>query len=59
MTVECFREASLRLLGSLSEIASDYAAQGMRLTVRQLYYQCVARGDGATLWQMTSEGEFL
>jgi hypothetical protein len=49
VSVECFRhrrfrEASLSLLASLSEIASAYGAAGLRLTVRQLYYQCVARG---------------
>jgi hypothetical protein len=30
------------LITLLSSIASDYAADGMKLTVRQLYYQCVA-----------------
>jgi hypothetical protein len=48
VTVECFRrrrfrEASLSLIEALSEIASEYLAVGLRLTVRQLYYQCVAR----------------
>jgi hypothetical protein len=38
-----FRESSLRLITALRDIASDYAAAGMKLTVRQLYYQCVAR----------------
>lgn len=58
MSVECFRqrrfhEASLTLLAALSEIASDYAAAGLRLTVRQLYYQCVARG-----WIENNEREY-
>lgn len=49
MSAECFRarcfhEASLILLKALSEIASNYAADGLRLTVRQIYYQCVVRG---------------
>jgi hypothetical protein len=41
------------LLEPLREIASDYAADGMKLTVRQLYYQCVARG-----WIENSEREY-
>ena len=58
MTVDCFRhrrfrEASLRLITLLSSIASDYAADSMKLTVRQLYYQCVARG-----WIENNEREY-
>jgi hypothetical protein len=58
VSVECFRhrrfrEASLSLLASLSEIASAYGAAGLRLTVRQLYYQCVARG-----WIENNECEY-
>jgi hypothetical protein len=41
------------LLASLSEIASVYAADGLKLTVRQLYYQCVARG-----WIENNEREY-
>jgi hypothetical protein len=48
-----FRESSLRLLASLSEIASDYADDGLKLTVRQLYYQCVACG-----WIGNNEREY-
>jgi hypothetical protein len=48
-----FREASLSLLASLSEISSVYAADGLKLTVRQLYYQCVARG-----WIENNEREY-
>jgi hypothetical protein len=48
MSAECFRrhrfhEASLSLLAVLRKIAQDYGEIGLRLTVRQLYYQCVAR----------------
>jgi len=48
VSVECFRhrrfrEASLCLITLLSLIASDYAAVGMKLTVRQLFYLCVVR----------------
>jgi hypothetical protein len=58
VSVECFRhhsfrEANLRLITLLSEIASDYAEAGLRLTVRQLYYQCVARG-----WIENNEREY-
>lgn len=58
MSVECFRrrrfrEASLSLLAALSEIASDYAAAGLRLTVRQLYYQAVSRN-----WIENNEREY-
>ena len=58
MSVECFRrrrfrEPSLRLITLLSSIASDYAAGGMKLTVRQLYYQCVARD-----WIENNEREY-
>jgi hypothetical protein len=58
VSVECFRhrrfrEASLSLLASLSEISSVYAADGLKLTVRQLYYQCVARG-----WIENNEREY-
>jgi hypothetical protein len=58
VTVECFRrrrfhEPSLRLITLLSSIASDYAADGMKLTVRQLYYQCVARD-----WIENNEREY-
>jgi hypothetical protein len=39
-----FRGHTLSLVTALCDIATEYAAQGMKLTVRQLYYQCVARG---------------
>jgi hypothetical protein len=38
-----FREASLSLLASLSDIATGYAAVGLRLSVRQAFYLCVVR----------------
>lgn len=39
-----FRKDSLDQLSRLNGIAAEYAAKGMRLTVRQLFYQGVARG---------------
>lgn len=38
-----FRESSLTLIATANEIISDYSAQGYDLTLRQLYYQFVAR----------------
>ena len=48
-----FRGHNLSLVTALRDIAAEYAAQGMRLTVRQLYYQCVARG-----WIENNEREY-
>ncbi len=39
-----FRADTLRLIDTLNDIVEDYIAQGYVLTVRQLYYQMVARG---------------
>jgi hypothetical protein len=39
-----FRESSLALIDTMNGICDDYMAQGFVLTVRQLYYQLVARG---------------
>lgn len=39
-----FHKASLKQIQLIDEIVSDYKAQGYRLTIRQLYYQLVARG---------------
>jgi len=38
-----FRAASLTIIGQANTIIEDYAAQGFSLTLRQLYYQFVAR----------------
>ena len=38
-----FAPASLELISTMETIIEDYVAQGYRLTVRQLYYQLVAR----------------
>lgn len=38
-----FRAESLRLIEIMNRIVDDYVSQGYRLTVRQLYYQLVAR----------------
>lgn len=38
-----FRESSLFLIRQADEILSDYAKRGFDLTLRQLYYQFVAR----------------
>jgi hypothetical protein len=48
-----FRGHNLSLVTALRDIAAEYAAQGMRLTVRQLYYQCLARG-----WIENNEREY-
>jgi hypothetical protein len=38
-----FRKASLAMIDFMNSIIRQYTAQGFRLTVRQLYYQLVAR----------------
>lgn len=38
-----FRDASLQMVVDVERIMSEYEAQGYRLTLRQLYYQMVAR----------------
>lgn len=38
-----FRESSLKLIDTCNEILDTYRAQGYELTLRQLYYQLVAR----------------
>ena len=48
MSVQCYKEItfqkqSLKMIEILNTIIADYIDQGFRLTVRQLYYQCVAR----------------
>ena len=39
-----FKAETLELLGFANKIIAEYMKQGMRLTLRQLYYQFVARG---------------
>ncbi len=39
-----FRAPALALIDIMNDICDDYVAQGFVLTVRQLYYQLVARG---------------
>lgn len=43
-TPHAFRAASLLKIGTANEIIAEYQADGMTLTLRQLYYQFVARG---------------
>ena len=38
-----FRAASLAIIDQANEIITEYRAQGYSLTLRQLYYQFVAR----------------
>jgi hypothetical protein len=38
-----FRQASLALIGNCESIITNYQRQGLRLTLRQLYYQLVTR----------------
>lgn len=39
-----FRDATMATIARARDICEDYAAQGYNLTLRQLYYQFVARG---------------
>lgn len=39
-----FRQASLDIIQQANEICADYQRQGFNLTLRQVYYQFVARG---------------
>lgn len=39
-----FRKASLQQIALINAMVEDYTAQGFKLSVRQLYYQLVARG---------------
>ena len=39
-----FQEKSLELIGYVNAIIEEYQAQGYELTLRQVYYQLVARG---------------
>jgi hypothetical protein len=39
-----FKDTSLAIIEKANEILEDYTAQGYELTLRQLYYQFVARG---------------
>lgn len=39
-----FRQSSLDLIRLVNEVINDYKAQGYELTLRQVYYQLVARG---------------
>jgi hypothetical protein len=38
-----FRTHSLKLIGELNHVIEDYQKQGLTLTLRQLYYQCVVQ----------------
>lgn len=39
-----FRQSSLELIDLINQVVDEYAAQGFELTLRQAYYQLVARG---------------
>lgn len=43
-TAKSFRADALLVIGQANKIIDEYAAQGYDLTLRQLYYQFVARG---------------
>lgn len=58
-----FKPASLELLDAINEIIEEYQAQGLRMTLRQLYYQLVTRNTIANqerayknLGKLLSEG---
>jgi hypothetical protein len=38
------RDSSIAVVARVNGILDEYAAQGFQLTLRQVYYQCVARG---------------
>lgn len=38
------KEDTLKVVGAINQIVDEYEAQGLKLTLRQLYYQFVARG---------------
>jgi hypothetical protein len=38
-----FNTKAMELIGKCNVIVADYLSQGLRLTLRQLYYQCVTR----------------
>jgi DNA topoisomerase VI subunit A len=40
-----FRPSSLRMIAKINKIIAEYIEAGYKLTVRQLYYQLVARGE--------------
>src|SRR2546423_14120994 len=46
-----FRQDGLTVLGRADLICDDYARQGYRLTLRQLYYQFVARDQFPESWR--------
>ncbi len=39
-----FKQSSLDLIKLVNEVINEYSAQGYELTLRQAYYQLVARG---------------
>lgn len=39
-----FRQNSLDLINLVNQVVDEYKAQGYELTLRQAYYQLVARG---------------
>lgn len=39
-----FRQSSLNLINLVNQVIQEYQAQGYELTLRQAYYQLVARG---------------
>ncbi|MEP3114117.1 hypothetical protein [Nisaea sp.] len=48
-----FREPSLAIIGAATNIIEEYQAEGFTLTLRQLYYQFVARG-----WIANKQSEY-
>jgi hypothetical protein len=43
-TATKFRDASLELINTINDVLDEYSQQGYDLSLRQLYYQLVARG---------------
>lgn len=45
-----FHKPTLALIATLDSLIADYVAQGFMLSVRQLYYQCIARDIFPETW---------
>lgn len=44
-----FQQKSLELIKLVNQVVEEYQAQGYELTLRQAYYQLVARGSFPTM----------
>src|SRR5579863_1720007 len=44
------RPATLTLIETLNEVIEEYQEKGLKLTLRQLYYQCIGRDLFPSTW---------